>query len=158
MTTAWITTASPHVRAVANPLNAACHRGFVPDTLYVIENPGVEEEIERALELCTTIVEAYGGATPEINVTTLDSEVDFTRIHAHIRDAIEAVTADDGDVAVDITPGRKFMSAIAFTAGIRYGADHVFYLYLKGSEHYGQSYPDIPHTGVELYDFTEELG
>lgn len=157
MTRAWITTSSPHIRAVVNPLNAACHRGFVPDTVYVLENPGVEEEIEQTLELATTIVEAYGAETPEINVTTIDSEVAFDRIHAHIRDAIEVVKSDEGEVAVDITPGRKYMSAIAFTAGIRYGADHVFYFYLKGSEHYGQIYPDIPTSAVELYDFTEEL-
>lgn len=157
MEKAWITTSSPNIWAVVNPLNAACHQGFVPDTVYVLENPGVKEEIEQALELATTIIEAYGQDSPEINVTAIEDEVAFSRIHAHIRDAIEAGKADGGEVAVDITPGRKFMSAIAFTAGIRYDADHVFYFYLEGSEHYGQCYPDIPVSAVELYDFTEEL-
>lgn len=157
MSKAWITTSSPHIRAVVNPINAACHTGFVPDTVYVLENPGVEKEIALALELATEVIEAYGKSSPEINVTTIESEVEFDLIHAHIRDAIEAVKEEGGEIAVDITPGRKFMSAIAFTAGIRYGADHVYYFYLTGSDHYGQSFPDIPRSAVRLYDFTEEL-
>lgn len=158
MSKAWITTSSPHIRAVVNPLNAACQQGFVPDILYVLENPGIEEEIEQALDLSTAIINAYGKDDPEINVTMMEDDVEFDRIHAHIRDAIKTVNEqDDAETAVDITPGRKYMSAIAFTAGIEYNADHVFYFYLTSADYYGNYYPDIPRTAVRLYDFTEEL-
>lgn len=157
MPTAWITTSSTHVEAVVNSLNAACDRGFVPDELHLIENPGVTEQVDRALALATTIITAYDGDEPEIHLTALDSEVEFDRIHTHVRDAIERVHDDGGEVAVDITPGRKFMSAIAFAAGLRYEADHVFYFYLGSPEYFGRLYPDMPRTATHLYDFTEEL-
>lgn len=157
MSTAWITTASPNVEAMVNSLIAACDRGFVPTDIHVLENPGVTEEVERARSLASTVVQAYDGPDPEIHRTSLESEVDFDRISAHVRDAIETTHDDDGTVAVDITPGRKFMSAIAFAAGLRYGADHVYYFYLDSSAYFGRLYPDLPRTATHLYDFTEEL-
>ena len=63
----------------------------------------------------------------------------------------------DAEVAVDITPGRKFMSAIAFAAGMRYDADHVYYFYVSGEEHMGAFYPEIPRTATTLYDLTEAV-
>ncbi len=156
MATGWITTSSTHVEAMVNSLNAACDQGFVPDELYLIENPGVTDEVERALDLAATIITAYGGDEPDIHLTSLETEVAFDRIRTHVRDAIEDVQADGGEVAVDITPGRKFMSAIAFAAGLRYGADHVYYFYLDSPSYFGRLYPEMPRTATRLYDFTEE--
>jgi len=157
MSTAWITTSSTNIEAMVNSLNAACDQGFVPDELHLIENPGVTDEVDRALDLAATIIAAYDGEEPEIHLTSLESEVEFDRIRTHVRDAIETVHDDGGDVAVDITPGRKFMSAIAFAAGLRYDADHVFYFYLDSPEYFGRLYPDMPRTATHLYDFREEL-
>lgn len=154
---AWVTTSSTNVEAMVNSLTAACHEGFVPDALYVVENPGVADEVARALDLASTIVTAYGGDDPEIHVTALADETEFDRIHAHIRDAIETVHDEGGEVAVDITPGRKFMSAIAFAAGMRYDADHVYYFHLDETDFFGQLYPGMPRTAARLYDFREEL-
>lgn len=157
MAHAWITTSSTNVEAIVNSLNAACDEGFVPEDLYVIENPGVEEEVERALDLATTIITAYGGSEPEIHLTTIDDEVDFDAIRTHVKGAIEEVHERGGEVAVDITPGRKFMSAIAFAAGMKYGADHVYYFYLTSTSYFGRLYPNMPRTATKLYDFVEEL-
>lgn len=157
MTRGWITTSSTHVEAIVNPVNAACDRGFVPDRLYVIENPGVTEQVDRALDVISRIVTEYGGDEPAIELTSLERDVEFGRIHDHIREAIAEVDEEGGEVAVDITPGRKFMSAIAFTAGIQYDADHVYYLYITSAGYFGQSYPEMPRTAMRLYDFTEEL-
>jgi len=142
---------------MVNPLNAACDTGFVPDRLYLLENPGVTEQVQHALDLIAEITTAYGGNEPEIRLTTLDSEVEFDRISSFFAEAITEVGDDSGDVAVDITPGRKFMSAIAFAAGMRYEADHVYYFYLTSSDHYAQIYPDMPRTATQLYDFREAL-
>lgn len=135
MTQAWIRTSSTNVEAIINPLNAACNAGFVPDDLNLLENPGVTEEIDQALEMIDVIIDAYGGEEPDIHLTSLEADTEFDRIHEYIRVTIEEVDDEGGEVAVDIRPGRKFMSAIAFAAGIRYGADHVHYLYLHSSEH-----------------------
>lgn len=157
MPTAWITTSSTTVEAMVNPVNAACDQGYIPDQVYLLKNPGVTHQVDTALDLITVITTAYGGPEPEINVTTLESEVEFNQIRLHIKQAIEETRDTEGDVAVDITPGRKFMSAISFAAGLRYGADHVFYFYVASSAYLGDLYPNMPRTATHLYDFTEEL-
>ena len=157
MTVAWITTSSIHVEAMLNSIIAACDRGFVPTDLYLIETPGATEYVDQALDIAASAIAAYGGDEPEIHLTTLDHETEFDRIRTHIKDAIESVHDDGGDVAVDITPGRKFMSAIAFAAGFRYDADHVFYFYHESSTFYGRVFPSMPRTATQLYDFTEVL-
>lgn len=157
MTKAWITTSSTNVPAIVNSLNAACDQGFIPNQLHLLENPEVVAEVERALDVSVEVIDAYGGNEPSIHVTEIEDELSFGDIHQHVKNSIEDVKADDGEVAVDFTPGRKFMSAITFTAGMKYGADHVFYFYLKEPGHYGRFYPAIPRSAVELIDFTEEL-
>ena len=156
MERAWVTTSSTNVEAVINPLIAACQDGFVPTTLYYIETPKVEEEMAEVEELAKTIIEAYDGDMVSIEVTQLEEEADFDGIHAHVKGAIEETKEADGVVAVDVTPGRKFMTAFAFAAGMQYGADRVHYLYLDRRE-YGYLYPELPRTSIELYDFTEVM-
>jgi hypothetical protein len=47
------------------------------------------------------------------------------------------------------------MGAIAFAAGFRHGADHVYYLLLRSEAHYGKLYPEIPRPAVTLIDLLE---
>lgn len=155
MAQTWVTTASTNVEAMVNSLTAACDRGFVPEEIHVLSLPSVEEEVDQAIEYANRAVQAYGGPEPEIHRTRVDVETEFGRIRDHVQSAIEAADGDGDEVAVDITPGRKFMSAIAFAAGMRYGADHVYYLYISSTDYFGQFYPEIPRTGLHLYDFTE---
>ena len=133
MVTAWVTNGTTTLEAIVNPINAACDDGFVPDRLYIIENPKVTDEVARAVDLATEIVDAYGGDELDIQITSIESELDFDQLYAHTKEAIEEVHEDDGEVAVDFTPGRKFMSALAFATGMRYDADHVYYFYLERS-------------------------
>ena len=152
----WLTTASPTVEAVVNPFVAACtERGYVPDVIRILSNPGVEAATERATALVDDVVAAHDGESPTIDVVTIDSERDFEAIVDFHRAGIKDARDAGADVAVDVTPGRKFMSAIAFQAGIQFDADRVFYLYLDSSDYYDRVYPDIPRPGVDLIDFAE---
>jgi hypothetical protein len=155
MVDTWLTTMSTHPEAVINPLAAACEDGFLPDELHVLENPGVGEQFDRITSMMERVVIEYGGDGPELLVTHLDAETDFQRIVEHFRDPIDRLREEEGTVAVDVTPGRKFMSAIAFQAGIQFDADHVFYLYISNNRFYGRLYPDVPRPVAELFDFTE---
>jgi len=156
MPRAWITNSSTNIEAMVNSINAACDEGFIPNHIYILQNPDVEEQVSEAIAHAETIIEAYGEETPEVHLTSLDDEVEFDRIRSHHEEAIEEATDRGDEVAVDITPGRKFMSAIAFAAGMRYGADHVYYFYLSSSDFHGRLYPEIPRTATNLYDFTED--
>lgn len=155
MANAWLTTMSTHLEAVINPLAAACEEGFLPDELHVLENPGVGEQFDDITSMMERIVVEYGGDAPDLNVTYLERETDFQGIVDHFREPIAQSRNTSGTVAVDVTPGRKFMSAIAFQAGMQFDADHVFYLYISNNQFYGRLYPDVPRPVTELVDFQE---
>lgn len=146
---------SPNVEAVANPLAVACESKYIPDSIYILENPGLSGYLDRVTSMLERIVVEYGGEQPEIAVTTLDSETEFEQIVKHYRAPVLAASETGRMAAIDVTPGRKFMSSIAFQAGIKYDAEHVFYLYLSEGQFYGRIFPDVPNRAVDLIDFKE---
>jgi hypothetical protein len=150
----WITNGSTSVAPVVNPLTAACHAGFVPTDVFVLDNPVITDVTEAATSLMKTVVTAHGGDEPSIAVETIDDERDFDAIIAFLRGAIDAAGEADAEVAVDVTPGRKFWSIISFRAGYKYDADHLYYTHVDG-EYFGACFPMIPRTAIELIDFTE---
>lgn len=155
MSRAWITSISPNVEAVANPLTAACESGYIPNKIYILENPGLRGYLDRVTSMLERVVVEYGSEQPEIGVTHLNSETEFKQIVEHYRAPVLAARETDQMAAVDVTPGRKFMSAIAFQAGIKYDAEHVFYLYLSEGQFYGRIFPDVPNRAIDLIDFQE---
>ena len=146
---------SPNVEAVANPLATACESGYVPDEIYILENPGLSDYLDRVTSMLERVIIEYGNEQPEIAVTSLGSETEFERIVEHYRAPVLEARETDKVAAVDVTPGRKFMSAIAFQAGIKYDAEHVFYLYLPEGQFYGRIFPDVPNRALDLIDFQE---
>lgn len=55
--------------------------------------------------------------------------------------------------AIDITPGRKFASAIGMEIGIEENVDSIFYLHLLDDSYADVAYPQIPRSLVKLVDF-----
>jgi len=158
----WISSGSTTIEAMVNPIAAACvgdgiEEPFIPDTVYFLSNPGLDDSIDVAGDLVQTLLEQHGVDEPEIKVSVIDHETEFDAIVGHYRGAIETARDAGAQIAVDVTPGRKFMSVIAFNAGTTFGVDHIFYFYLKSSEYYSRIYPDIPKPSAELYDFTKVL-
>jgi len=114
----WVTTGSTNVEAVVNPLAAACTEwDYIPSHIYLLSNPGVEPKIDRISDLATTIVKAYGGETPTVECTSLDSETDFQAIVGHFRDAIEAANAADGEVVTIRVRGVYLLAIRGFNSG-----------------------------------------
>ena len=153
----WITNGSTSIPPVVNPLTAACHEEYVPTDIFLLENPGITDVTEPAASLMKTIVTAYGGEEPEITVETIDEETNFDAILAYLQSAIDAGREADADVAVDITPGRRFWSIISFQAGLTHDVDHLYYSHVKSEDYFGESYPTIPRPSLDLIDFTEVL-
>jgi hypothetical protein len=153
----WITNGSTRVAPVVNPLIAACHDGYAPSDIYVLNNPIIDDVTEAATSLMKTVVTAHGGDEPSITVETIDEETDFEGITAYVRSAIEAADAANADIAVDISPGRRFWSVISFQAGITHDVDHLYYSHVKTEEYFGETYPTIPRTAIDLIDFTEVI-
>ncbi|QCC51417.1 hypothetical protein [Halapricum salinum] len=162
METVWITSGSTRVEAMINPLAAACigdgiDDPFIPDTVYFLDNPGLGDTLSEAKTLAREILEGHGVESPTIHTSTLEAETDFEAIAAYFQAAVEDARAADADVAIDVTPGRKFMSVFAFEAGTTYDVDHLFYFYLHSNAYFDQIYQTIPRTAGELYDFTEVI-
>lgn len=139
---------------ILNPLMAACDEGYVPDEVSVLTNPDVAETVAEACEHIEVVVDRYGGDA-EIERRELLEETDFEAIVHYYRSAIQDARSTGATVAIDITPGRKFMSAIAFQAGIQFDADHVYYFHRKAGAYQGEFYPEIPRTATDLIDFSE---
>ncbi|WP_114579052.1 hypothetical protein [Saliphagus sp. LR7] len=152
----WVTNGSTSVAPIVNPLNAACREGFEPTDVYVLDNPFIEEVTDRAVSMIKTIVTAHGGDEPTVTVETIEEERDFEAIVEYLQTAIEAGHDGGAEIAVDVTPGRKFWSIISFQAGRKLNVDHLYYVHLDGG-YFGESYPVIPRTAIELIDFTEVL-
>lgn len=150
----WITNGSTSIPPVVNPLAAACDREYVPTVIYILDNPQIADVTESVETLMKTVVTAHGGDKPEITVETIEDELDFEAILSYLRSAIQAGKDANAEIAVDVTPGRKFWSSISFRAGFEYDADHVYYVHLPGA-YFGELYPTIPRTSLELIDFTE---
>lgn len=151
----WITNGSNKIAPVVNTLAAACHHEYIPTSIYVLDNPPIAHVTASAVSLAKTIVTAHGGEAPTIDVTTIENETDFDAIIAYLRSTIEAGEDGRSEIAIDVTPGRKFWSIISFRAGLKYEVDHLYYTHIETAEYFGESYPTIPRSVAELIDFTE---
>ncbi|MFW9804779.1 MAG: hypothetical protein ACFFFC_19140 [Candidatus Thorarchaeota archaeon] len=60
--------------------------------------------------------------------------------------------------AIDITPGRKFASAIGMEIGIEENVGSIFYLHLLDDSFADVAYPQIPKSLVKLVDFKKGVG
>ena len=151
----WITNGSTRIAPVVNSLIAACHDEYVPTDIYILNNPIIDDVTDAATSLMKTVVTAYGGDEPSITVETIDEETDFEAITAYLRSAIKAGTDANAEIAVDISPGRRFWSVISFQAGIRHDVEHIYYSHVETEAYFGETYPTIPRTAINLIDFTE---
>lgn len=142
----WITNGSTSIPPVVNPLTAACHDGYVPTDIYVLNNPVIDDVTTAATSLMKTIVTAHGCDEPSITVDTIDEETDFDAILAYLQSAIETGRDADADIAVDISPGRRFWSVISFQASLEHGVAHLYYSHVKSEAYFGETYPTIPRT------------
>lgn len=151
----WITNGSTSVPPIVNALNAACGDGFLPTDIYLLSNDAITEVTNNATSLMKTIVTAHGGKEPTTETEAIDEETDFQAIKQYLETALEAGQAADATIAVDITPGRRFWSIISFQAGLSYDVEHLYYSHVETESYFGECYPTIPRSAVELIDFTE---
>ncbi len=152
MTRYWVTSMSTHPESVVNSLIAACEDGYIPSTVRLLSNPTVDSQLDTITELLSMVLTAYGTSAVSVDVTELPHETDFDGIVEHFYAPIRDSTATD-EVAIDVTPGRKFMSAIAFQVGMKHEATHVYYNHVASEDYFGKVHSTIPRTATDLIDF-----
>lgn len=158
---AYVTAVGTSPEAVFNPLwyLAEVH-SWVPDRVYLLWNEGVSDHLERVRELIGRLSEAYG---KEIEVVAGEelrfSEENPVEFREKVGKVIADLKAEGHEVVVDITPGRKFMSALLLGAAISASADEVTYLHLRDFRRYaGKLLFEVPMVEQRLFRREELTG
>ena len=156
---AYVTTVGTSPEAVFNPLWYLVEiHSWVPNEVHILWNGMVKEELERVRELLERLSSAYG---VEIDVIaseeTLFEEENPVEFRGKTLSLIRSLKSKGYEVIVDITPGRKFMSALLLGAALAGGADEVTYLHLSDWRNYaGRLLFEVPMVKQRLFS-TEEL-
>ncbi|MHA1265518.1 MAG: hypothetical protein ACTSRS_09810 [Candidatus Helarchaeota archaeon] len=145
----WITTVGWQPFAVINPVWAACfYQEFVPEKIILLNNgyrnAFIAQNVEKVQDWHLRILRVYGVETPVIETQDADEDsiTTFRRIFEEV-----VKTQDAEQVAIDMTPGRKFMSSIAMVLAFKYRhfVKRLFYLHL-----WGQEYQNLPFIKIPL--------
>ncbi|MBC7086203.1 MAG: hypothetical protein H5T43_07560 [Methanomethylovorans sp.] len=152
----WITFIGSSPFAVINTVWAACKEGYVPDSLMLFVNEELSEtSINTVRQWLPIVLVEYGIKEPSIRTLNVN-ETGFHEIKDFYGSCISSFK-EKGEIAVDITPGRKYMSAIAMAAGISENANHVYYLHLKDSLYQDKPLSLIPAHKCQLIDLKKEF-
>ena len=157
----WITTVSTSAYAAFNTLWAGIkHFDYLPRKVHLLANL----ELSRKHHLSDVrtgfecILEGYE-VDFTIEVHTFE-ETDFVSYAKTIGQLVFAEKRRGNTVAIDMTPGRKYMSALSLYLGlgsdIEYKADKVFYHHLSDLSYGRRPYPLIPANLPTLYDLKDK--
>jgi hypothetical protein len=161
--TTWISTVGWSPSAVVNPIWAYCKEyEDIPDKVILIYT--ADKIIERNLNICKRnileVLKVYKGDNfNEEQIITEKIQNDKLEVYA---DKLSYVIKNEeqlntNKVILDMTPGRKYMSAL----NVYYGFNQtvlpirVFYLHLEKSKYQNVPYPLAPIVKSELIDILE---
>lgn len=156
----WISIVGWSSFAVINPLWAACcceeENQFIPEKVIIFNNGYKNEVVKKNLKIVkdwiTRILKVYGIEDPIIEPIDADEDDinEFTEIFKKVIKEHENNT-----IAIDMTPGRKFMSSIGMSIAMKYKVEKLYYLQLWGREYQNQPYIKIPLTNQKLINIME---
>ncbi len=158
---AYVTTVGTSPEAVFNPLWYLVEAyNWIPDRVYLLWNDDVREQLERVKELIRRLSEAYG---VEIKIKAGDGqrfrEENPIEFREKAGSLIGSLVSEGHEVVVDITPGRKFMSALLLGAAMAKGADEITYLHLDDWRNYiGKLLFEVPMSKQRLFRKGELTG
>lgn len=159
----WVTSVGRSPFAVVNPLWAAAKQeDYIPGRIYLLKNRAVEDcgNVAKVIKLLKKLVLEFADREAEIKEIYAE-ETDFQNFMKTIGGILREEKGLGNEVAVDMTPGRKFMSAIAMYSGVgdrvKNRADRVYYLHLDNNIYQNRPYMLIPMVKQKLYDMKKSL-
>ncbi|NJE13340.1 hypothetical protein [Thermococcus sp. LS2] len=158
----WITTVGTSPFAVFNSLwMAIVGDSYYPDKVYLLWNDKVQDNMQKVKTYIEALAKAYG-RTIAIDDTHKVDEENFRTFTETLAKIIKKEKLEGNKVAIDMTPGRKFMSAISMYLGIKgadkkFKADRVYYLHLKDLSYMNLPLYLIPFSIQELLEMKSEL-
>ncbi|MHA1248782.1 MAG: hypothetical protein ACTSRP_02200 [Candidatus Helarchaeota archaeon] len=145
--------------AVINPLWAACFKNeFVPEKVFLLNNgykdPSTKENFEIVKGWIERILKEYSIENPIIESIDADEE-DITKFAETIIDLVKKL--EGNEVAIDMTPGRKYMSSFAMQCAIKFNSfvKKLFYLHLKYKKYQDTPFILIPLKYQKLINLLE---
>ena len=160
----WITNISTSKFAGINTLWAAMMReDFIPDKVHLIHLHSGKVDKKSQKEAYTgylNLLKRYGGQGT-IVIHDYD-ETNFRNIAREMEALVREEKSEGHTVAIDMTPGRKFMSAFSMYMGVglglKYKADMIYYLHVRSLGQFnGLPFPMIPSNLMTLYDLKKEV-
>lgn len=149
----WITTVGPSPFALINTFWAAADRdGWFSDRIFLVYNEKTQSLLPGISGALTKITEEYSNKTPEIRCSLIDED-DLEDVFRTYQRIINEERDLKNSIAIDITPGRKYMSAFSLYAGLKDGSiDRIYYIHIRGKKFMNQPYPMIPAPYCDLED------
>ena len=127
---------------------------YCPDKIVIITEEPYKKQLVKAREGIEILSSAHG-FTPEISEISLPSS-SFIEAGKQISSLVKQLKADDYEIAIDITGGRKALVAGTLLSIANQGVNHVFYLAIDSLDDASKPYMMIPLSIQHLRDFTEE--
>jgi hypothetical protein len=151
----WITTIGTSPFAVVNPFWAACVLdNYVATRIHLLRSAATESNSAQARDWISRILKCYG-VIPAFVEHSLDEE----NMDAFATEFCRVLKSEAGsNIAIDMTPGRKYMSAIALLAGQKLGANRVYYLHLYDASYQDLPFVLIPFNQVRLVNVLDVVG
>lgn len=152
----WITAMGKGSMAIVNSIWAACNNeDYIPNEVHFIIDKNLDDDYVNDIhEWVKRILMGYGVENPILKNIEVD-ENDFGNIEDTFMKEISNLKKE-GSVAVDMTPGRKYVAAMSMYAGIQLDVDHIYYLYLKDSRYRDRPFPLIPRPKQQLIDIKKK--
>ncbi|MHA1593914.1 MAG: CRISPR-associated ring nuclease [Candidatus Baldrarchaeia archaeon] len=153
----WITFVGVSLAAICNTIWMCYDLDILrPNVFYLIYNEKTRDLMYDARDLISEICKTYGIPNPQIaGIKTKEDDLD--QISREIRKILKFETKKGSRIAVDLTPGRKYMTLILAIIAAQFNVDHAFYLHLKDPQYQNELYPRIPQPLQELYDLNRIL-
>lgn len=127
---------------------------YFPDQIVIITEEPYKEQLLKVREGFEVLSSEYG-FTPDIREILLPSSA-FFEAGKKISVLVKELKADDYEIAIDITGGRKALVAGTLLSIANQGVNHVFYLAIDSLDDASKPYMMIPLSIQHLRDFTEE--
>lgn len=141
--------------ALLNSLWASIEEhGYLPERLIILVHARLKHEAEACSHPAEELIRSYG-VEPEVSIQVVSEAHFITRDAQKVESIIAKEKAEGNEVALDITPARKALAMPAYSAALKHGADHVFYLFLRDLRYANRPYPMIPYFLHDWKDFVE---
>lgn len=158
----WVTVVGWSPMAVVNTLWAACEQGIVPQRVVLLaspNNPSVDRSVQTVERYLNVLLPQFGVDNPLIRRHAIDED-DLLGFKKTLAQVLEKERKHAQKLVLDVTAGRKYMSAFGLSQGRRTDLklEKVYYNHLLEQRYIDIPHPLIPRHEQQLHDLKQLLG